>query len=119
MALESFKGLIVWQRSMELAEEIYRIARSLPDVERYNLVSQIQRASISIPSNIAEGYKRKGRKEYLQFLAIADASAAELETQLLLIERLYRETDTVKAQSSVGEVQKMLFVLLRELHAKP
>ncbi len=80
MYVESFKQLIVWQRSMELARALYQATNAMPRSELYGLVSQMRRAAVSIPSNIAEGKKRKTRKDFLQFLRIADGSAAELET---------------------------------------
>ena len=82
--LKSFKELTVWQNAYQLTLEVYRITCAFPSSEQYGLASQMKRASVSIPSNIAEGYKRQSRKEYLQFLAIASGSTGELETQLLL-----------------------------------
>ncbi|NJD68965.1 MAG: four helix bundle protein, partial [candidate division NC10 bacterium] len=82
--MNSFKELTVWQNAYRLALEVYRITCAFPSSEQYGLASQMKRASVSIPSNIAEGYKRQSRKEYLQFLSIASGSAGELETQLLL-----------------------------------
>ena len=69
---------------MELAKELYHLTEKFPKQEQYGLTSQMRRAAVSIPSNIAEGYKRRNRSEYLQFLSIANGSAGELETQLLL-----------------------------------
>lgn len=80
MKIQSFKQLVVWQRAMELAEEVYRLTESLPSSERFGLISQIRRSAVSIPSNIAEGRQRGTRKDFAQFLRIADGSAAELET---------------------------------------
>ncbi len=80
MYIESYKELKVWKKSIDLVKEIYKITNKFPKEEIYVLVSQMRRAAISIPSNIAEGYKRKNLKEYIQFLSIAEASAAELET---------------------------------------
>lgn len=82
--LNSFKDLTVWQNAYHLTLEVYRITCAFPPSEQYGLTSQMKRASVSIPSNIAEGYKRQSRKEYLQFLSIANGSTGELETQLLL-----------------------------------
>jgi len=82
------------------------------------LVSQMQRCSVSIPSNIAEGYKRKGVKEFLQFLSIAEGSAAELETQLLISRDIYPEIDCVRALALLIEVQKMLYAMSKSLSAK-
>ncbi|MDE1966292.1 MAG: four helix bundle protein [Patescibacteria group bacterium] len=108
MKITSFKQLIVWQRAMELTKQ-------LPDTERYGLVSQMQRCAVSIPSNIAEGRQRSTRKDFAQFLRIADGSAAELETQLLLAERLYHLRSTERAHALLTEVQKMLGSILLKL----
>ena len=78
------KDLDVWKMSMELCRDVYKISKELPDEEKYGLTSQIKRAVISIPSNIAEGAARNSRKEFIQFLSIAQGSLAELETQLVL-----------------------------------
>ncbi|MBI4992515.1 MAG: four helix bundle protein, partial [Candidatus Harrisonbacteria bacterium] len=90
-----------------------------PKSELYGLVSQMRRASISIPSNIAEGYKRKNLGEYVQFLSIADASAAELETQLIISKDLYNNINFSRTFSLLEEVQKMLITLIKKLNPKP
>ncbi|MDE2000963.1 MAG: four helix bundle protein [Patescibacteria group bacterium] len=118
MYIESYKKFIVWQRSMELAKEIYGVTEKLPGHELYAFVSQMRRAAISIPSNIAEGYKRSGIGEFLHFLSIADASAAELETQLLLVKDIYRKIDFTKCEELLLEVQKMLIVMIKKLRDK-
>jgi four helix bundle protein len=82
------KDLDVWKKGMELVERVYSMSRAFPDSERYGLTSQIRRAAVSIPSNIAEGAARKSDKELLQFLSIAIGSLAELETQYLIAIRL-------------------------------
>ena len=82
MYIESYKQLIVWQKAMDLGKAIYRATSQMPTHELYGLVSQMRRCAISIPSNIEEGYERSGLGEYVQFLSIADASSAELETQV-------------------------------------
>jgi four helix bundle protein len=87
--IASFKELIVWQRSMEFARAVYLSTEALPKSEQYGLMSQMRRSAVSIPSNIVEGYKRKGQGEYVYFLSVADASAAELETQILLVCGIY------------------------------
>ena len=116
--LTSFKDLTVWQRSLELVKEVYQATEQLPRSELYGLTSQIRRAAVSIPSNIAEGYKRKNLGEYVQFLSIADASAAELETQLIISKGLYPQIDFLKAETLLAEVQKMLYSIIRKLNAK-
>ena len=88
MKIYSYKDLIVWKKSMELVKEIYYLTGKFPKDETYGLISQMQRAAVAIPSNIAEVYLRGHRKEYIQFLSIALRSAAELETQILICKSL-------------------------------
>lgn len=83
------KELDVWKRSMDLAESIYRISERFPAHENYGLTSQMRRAAVSIPSNLAEGFARKSMREFLQFLNISLGSLSELETQVLLAKRLH------------------------------
>lgn len=85
---KGFRQLTVWQKAYELTLEIYRLAKAFPKQEIYGLTSQLQRAAVSIPANIAEGYERNHRKEYLQFLFIAKGSLGEVETYLLLAKDL-------------------------------
>lgn len=117
MYVQSFKDLVVWQRAMELVVEIYTVTKQLPQQEQYGLISQMRRSAVSIPSNIAEGKRRKTKSDFLHFLRIADGSAAELETQLLIVQRLYSSIDTKRAESLLIEVQKMLIVILKKLEA--
>ena len=86
--LRSYRDLLVWQKALELTVLIYRLSEGFPRTEIYGLTSQIRRASVSVPSNIAEGYGRGSRKEYLQFLFVAQGSLKELETQTILSQRL-------------------------------
>jgi four helix bundle protein len=88
MSVQSYRDLRVWQAAMELVELVYHLARTFPKHEIYGLCSQIQRAAVSIPSNIAEGHAREHLKEYLHHLSMAQASLAELETQLDIASRL-------------------------------
>ena len=88
MAVQSFRDLRVWQSGMELVVGVYELTRNLPKSEVYGLSSQLQRAAVSVPANIAEGHARHNLREYLQFLSIARASLAEVETYLELIPRL-------------------------------
>lgn len=95
---------------MRLAGEVYKLTSQFPDSEKFGLISQMQRAAVAIPSNIAEGSKRNHRAEYLQFLAIASGSAAELETQLLLARDLFRsKIDFGQALNLTEEILKMLY----------
>lgn len=86
--ITTYQDLDLWKEAMILAENIYHITQKFPDTEKFGLVSQMRRATVSIPSNIAEGYRRKGRGEYIQFLSYGYGSASELETQLELSRRL-------------------------------
>jgi len=109
---------------MDLSQRIYTITKSFPKEEVYGITSQIRRAAVSIPSNIAEGYARKSRKEYIQFYSIAYGSVSELETQLILARDFgyIEEKDFIEIESLLHEVAKMLHVLimrLKELNAKP
>lgn len=112
----SYKDLIVWQKAMKLVSACYRLSDELPAKEKYALGNQITRAAVSIPSNIAEGYRRNSRKEYIQFCSIASGSAAELETQLLIVKQVYANNSSVhEAFELVIEVQKMLYALIKGL----
>jgi len=115
MAINSFKDLIVWQKSMDIIPNIYKITRELPLEERYGLASQLQRASLSIPSNIAEGSKRSGRSDFRHFCLVALGSAAEVETQLLVIKKLYPSIPTDDAINEIVDIQKMLSSLTKNL----
>lgn len=114
MKIKSYKDLKVWQKSVDLVIEIYRLTDKLPTKEKFGLTDQMRRAAVSIPSNIAEGSKRGSRKEYVQFLRISAGSAAELETQLIILEKIYRHKDFVVFELLV-EIQKMLSSLIRNL----
>jgi four helix bundle protein len=116
--LNSYKELIVWQKSFELAKKIYKSTENFPKSEIYGLTSQIRRASVSIPSNIAEGFVRKHRKEFSQFISIAFGSGAELETQLLLSKELKFITNQQFNELNylLEEVMKMLNSLKSKLN---
>lgn len=117
MYLQSYKEFVVWQKSMDLAEEVYNLTRRLPKSETYTLSDQMRRAVISIPSNIAEGQGRNSTKEFIKFLAIARGSQCELETQLQLCIRFkYLTTEEVeKAFLLCEEISKMLNSLIKKL----
>jgi len=114
MQTGDFKQLKVWQRAMDLTEEIYRLVKFLPREETYALSDQLRRAAVSVPSNIAEGHGRNSDKEFVKFLSIARGSLLEVETQLLICNRLalIPETQTGKAQSFITEIGKMLNALI-------
>ncbi|MDP2930427.1 MAG: four helix bundle protein [bacterium] len=116
--MESYKDLTVWKRAVELVREVYILTAKLPSSEVYGLSSQMRRAAVSIPSNIAEGHLRKGLKEFLQFLRIAYGSSAELETQLIITNDLYPKINVERAENLLTEVQKMLNALIKKLESK-
>ncbi len=97
MFVNDYRDLEVWQRGMEIAELVYRLTRGYPREEQYAMTAQMWRASTSIPANLAEGWGRGGRREFLRFIRIAQGSLKELETQLLLSERVQLATPTQTA----------------------
>lgn len=115
MNKSSFKDLQVWQRSVELAKEIYNSLVKLPNHELFGLRGQMCRAAVSIASNIAEGQKRGTKKDFVQFLRMAYGSSAELETQIIIAESAYPTLDLAEAKRLLSEVQKMLPVLINRL----
>ena len=114
MAITSHKQLTVWQKSMDLVVEIYRLVKILPKEETYALSDQMRRAAVSIPSNIAEGFFRNSSKQYIQFLSVARGSAAELETQLLIGVRLkyLNDIQCENALNLCNEILKMLSTMI-------
>lgn len=115
--INSHKDLIVWKKSMDLVIEIYKITDYFPKSEIYGIVSQMRRASISIPSNIAEGKKRGTRKDFCHFLTIAYGSGAELETQIEICKRLnFVNIDKWEnIEKLLLEIMKMLNKLISKL----
>jgi four helix bundle protein len=115
--LKSHKDLVVWQKAMELAVITYDLSKGMPKTEQYGLTSQMLRASVSIPANIAEGNSRGSRKDYARFVSIARGSAAELETHFELVVRVkLLERDAVaRAISLNDEVGRMLNALRAKL----
>lgn len=117
MKLSSYKGLLVWQKSIDLVSLVYELIKKLPKNEEYAISSQIKRAVISIPSNIAEGYGRHNRKEYIQFLYISIGSTLELETQIIIIEKIYH-LDCARTKLLLNEINKMLYSMVNKLKEK-
>jgi four helix bundle protein len=105
-----YRDLLVWQKAMDLVVEIYRLSQVFPTTEKFGLASQIQRAAVSIPSNIAEGHARKSSGAFLNHLSIAAGSLAELETQIMLAEKLGFCTDEISRPllASADEIGRML-----------
>lgn len=118
--VQDYRDLKVWQAAMELTTAIYAITSRFPTSEAFGLSSQMQRAAVSIPSNIAEGHARDSTKEFLRFVSIAMGSLAEIETQLILSNRLnYIEEDKLGTLfGQTGEIGRMLRGLQHSLKAK-
>jgi four helix bundle protein len=116
--VKSYQDLIVWQKSMELVERIYRMTKVFPKEELYGLTSQIRRAAVSIPSNIAEGQARKSTAEFRNFLSIAQGSRAEVETQTLIAQRLgYVTSQQIQEiMNLLDEISRMLNSLQSKLN---
>lgn len=115
--LNSYKELIVWQKSMVLVKDIYLITAQFPDDERFGLTAQMRRSSVSIPSNIAEGWGRFSKKNYIQFLKISRGSLFELETQLLITKELNYIKETEKQEGIIIEISKMLNSLIKKIES--
>jgi four helix bundle protein len=119
--MKNYRELEVWKRAMDMVVAVYGLTEEFPAQERYGLASQMQRAAVSVPANIAEGYGRLHRGDYLHHLSIARGSLAELETHLTLAVRL----DFVERERATGvwgmtqEVGKMLSSMIRSLQGKP
>lgn len=114
----SHKDLDVWKKSMDLVDEMYKVTRAFPQDERYGLSSQIRRSAVSIPSNIAEGSGRNGRKEYSQYINIARGSLSELETQIMIAYRqdFIQEDAYRRLLTSMEDIGKMLSRLYSRLN---
>ncbi|MBT4722760.1 four helix bundle protein [Candidatus Falkowbacteria bacterium] len=108
--MHSYKELVVWQKAMDLVVAIYELTKNYPSEEKFGLISQMRRAAVSIPSNIAEGRKRKTYKDYGSFLIIAYTSGAELETQIEISKRLSlgKDFDYSIVDGLLDEVMRML-----------
>ncbi len=118
MKIKNFKDLEIWRRSVQLTEEIYKITNNFPKEEIYGLTSQIKRASVSIPSNISEGFARLYNREYRQFLYISLGSCAELTTQITIASRLnyLDENESSKILKEIEEISKMIMSLIKKLN---
>ncbi len=102
------KDLDVWKKSMDLVEAIYRLTQKFPDAEKFGLTSQMRRAAVSIPSNIAEGAARKGDKELIHFLHIALGSLSELDTQYAIAVRINYASKEESIENQINDVKKLL-----------
>lgn len=115
MIMKSHNDLKVYQEAMDLVVEIYSITNNFPDSERFGLIGQIRRCSVSIPSNIAEGAARESKKEFKRFLYISLGSAAELETQLEISKRLKFMDDSKDLKDKIFFIKRMLIKLIQSL----
>ena len=119
--LRSYRDLRVWQKGMDLAAEVYRLSKDWPKEELYGLTSQVRRSAASVPANIAEGYGRQSTASYSQFLKIARGSLKELETHLLLAERigLVARGNCREVLEQADDLGKMLGGLIKAVERKP
>lgn len=115
--VHSYRDLVVWQKAVDLVVEIYSLTENFPQQEIYGLTSQMRRAAVSIPSNIAEGRRRGTRKDFRQFLLVAYGSGSELETQIEISKRLSfgKNVDFSQAEALLDEIMRMLNIMARKL----
>ena len=116
---DSFKDLVVWQRAIEMSLAIYKLTSSFPASEQFGLTSQLRRAAVSVASNIAEGYGKSSRGEYVSFLGHARGSNGEVQTQLTIAKELGfgAQESLNQAESLSNEIGRMLVVMMRKLKA--
>jgi len=118
--VKSYRDLLVWQRAVDLVADCYGLTKQLPKSETYGLTGQIQRAAVSIPANIAEGHGREHIGDYLRHLSIANGSLMELETHILIAQRLsyFSTADVERLLGQCGELSRMLSRLTKKLRAR-
>jgi len=116
--MHQYKELNIWKKSVELGTSIYKLTKQFPADERFGLISQMRRATVSVPSNIAEGAGRKSNKEFSQFLSISYRSLCELDTQLIISTNLgyLGEDELTQYSNRIVELQKMIFSLIKKLN---
>ena len=117
MSGKNYRDLVAWQKAMDLVEMIYELTKGFPKEELYGITSQIRRAAVSIPSNIAEGQGRTSTKEFQNFLSIAHGSVREVETQVLIAQRLryLQDGEAQKVLALAGETGRLINGLLNSL----
>jgi len=115
--MNNYKELKVWQKAIDLAESVYSITKSFPTEEKFGLISQLRRASVSVASNIAEGAGRNTSGEFRQMLGIAYGSICEVEAQLILCDRMamLNKNDFMNLSEEISSIQKMLYALIKKL----
>ena len=120
--IKNHKDLVIWMKACDLAKEIYEITSGYPKSELFVLVSQMRRAAISVPSNIAEGAARQSTKEFARYLQISSGSLSELETQLILSEQLgllnQRETEILATREKILILRKQIYATIRSLRTR-
>jgi four helix bundle protein len=110
------KKLEVWKKSIDFVTKIYKMTESFPDSEKFGLISQIRRSAVSIPSNISEGAARSSKKEFMQFLSIAQGSTSELETQLIISSNLgYLKNEDMCLLDKLDKISRMIIGLIKSL----
>ena len=114
----SYRDLNVWQNAMNLVEDVYKITANLPKEEKYGLISQIRRCSVSIPSNISEGFMRKSTKEYIQFIYISLGSLGELDTQMEIAVRLKFMESQKDFNENLLLIRKQLYGMVKSLKTR-
>ena len=112
--MKNHKDLDVWKKSIELVEDVYRMTKNFPPEEQFGLISQMKRSAISISSNIAEGAGREGKQEFKRFLSIALGSLSELETQLIIAQRL-KFLEEASVFDQIRDIRKMICGLITYL----
>jgi four helix bundle protein len=119
MGSQSYRDLLVWQKSIALCVEVYKICEKFPKSELYGLSSQMKRAAVSVSSNIAEGQARQHTGEFLQFLSTANGSLAELDTQRTIAESLHliSTDDSTHLAERITEIRKMLYALVAKIRS--
>lgn len=117
MKINNFKDLKVWQKSHELTLEIHKITEGFPEAEKFGLISQMRRAAVSVSANIAEGFKRRGQRDKVNFYNIAQSSLSELEYYIILIKDLRYTNENNKLILSIEEIGKMLNGLISVISA--
>ena len=116
--MKTYRDLLVWQKAIHFVTEVYSVAREFPQEELYGLTSQIKRSAVSIPSNIAEGYGRKSKKEYIRFLQIAMGSIFEIQTQLEISKNLdfLSDNNFDELYENSREIERMLSSLISKIN---
>lgn len=115
---KTFRDLIAWRKSVDLAKAVYQITQTMPDTERYGLARQMRRAAVSIASNIAEGNARQTLSDYIHFLAVARGSLAELETQIVIADELNLLKNSNHLTELLAETDRLVQALIRSLQNK-